>query len=92
MKGMVEFFKIQMKSTISPAAKKRLELEIMPKLCVDYDVCPACGGDLELANDMNSAYLWSLKICVECGKKYGNSAVKRRKHGRQQYNEPKTLL
>ena len=92
MKGTVEFFKTQMKSTIAPAAKKRLELEIMPKLCVNYDVCPACGGDLELANDVRSAYRWSLKICVKCGNKYENNAVKRRKDGQQRHNEPKTIF
>ncbi len=92
MRGMVEFFKTQIKSVISPAAKKRWELEIIPKLCISYNVCPACGGDLELANDVNSAYLWSLKICAKCGKRYKNNAVKRRKYGQQQYNESKTIF
>ena len=92
MKGMVEFFKTQMKSTISPVARRRLELEIVPKICVEHDVCPVCGGDLEPANDTRSAYRWSLKICVKCGKKYENNAVKRRNHGRQRYNESKTIF
>jgi len=82
MKGMVEFFKTQMKSTVHPKAKERLELEVMPKLCVDNDICPACGGDLELGNDINRAYLWAVKICVKCEKEYENTSVKRRRYGR----------
>jgi hypothetical protein len=77
-----EYFDIQMGLKVCEAAKEKLFERLLPKLCVENDVCPLCGGELGIADDTNAAYICSTKECKSCeakfrgDKSYGRPYVK----------------
>jgi hypothetical protein len=79
---MKEFFDIQMGLNVCEAAKEKFMKAVLPKLCVEHDICPLCGGELEVYDDVNAAFMYSSKQCKDCegkfsgDKSYGRPNVK----------------
>jgi len=82
MNKLRRFFDVHMGMGVCTKAKKRLSKEVLPKLCVEHDICPLCGGDLEIVDDVDAAFICSGKECKDCEgkfrgtKSYGRPNVK----------------
>jgi len=66
MNLMKKFFEVQMGLDVCPPAREKLLKKIMPRLCIENDICPVCSGDLEIFDDINAAYVNSTKKCKTC--------------------------
>lgn len=78
---MMKYFKHQMRQNMHPGAAKKLFKRIMPQLCVDNDICPACSADLMLHDESHSPYMRTKdRICSQCDTIYkgGNIATPHR--------------
>jgi len=70
MMKLKEFFDVHMGTDICPPAKEKLFKRLLPKLCIENDICPLCAGDLKVVDDWNSAFVCSVKQCKECEGKF----------------------
>jgi len=65
-KPMKKFFDIQMGLDVCPPAKEKLFKKILPELCIDYDICPLCSGELRISNIQSQTFTNSNKRCKSC--------------------------
>ena len=66
MKSIKKFFDVQMGKGVCPPAREKLFKKLLPKLCVENDICPLCGEDLEVFDDHSFTFVNSAKRCVGC--------------------------
>lgn len=83
MKSVKGFFDIHMGLDVCPPAKEKLFKKILPKLCVENDICPMCSAGLEILDfDARAIYVCSIKKCPACkavfkgDKSYGRKNLK----------------
>jgi len=71
MKSLKQFFNVQMGLDVCPPAKEKLFKKMLPELCIEYDICPLCGGDLTVTDDADSgSFINSVKKCKECSGRF----------------------
>ena len=83
MNSISKYFKTQMSAYVSPVARDKLFARVVPQMCVDNDICPACGSDLDVYDDLKGIFMHAHakdRICKQCGILYkgGDVAIQRR--------------
>ncbi len=63
---IMKFFDVQMGLDVCPPAKEKLFKRILPKLCVDNNICPLCSGELRISNIQGQTFTNSYKRCKSC--------------------------
>ena len=90
MTSMIEYFKDQMARTLHPGAVDKLFVKMIPQMCVDYDICPACAGALKMHEDFHSPFMHATdKKCTQCDMFYKGGQIDLQ---RRQYTKPEASL
>jgi len=81
MTSMLKYFKHKMSQNMHPGAAEKLLKKIMPQMCIDNDICPACSADLKPHDQMHSPWTHTKdRVCTQCETIYkgGDVAIHRR--------------
>lgn len=67
MTSMMEYLKEQTAVSACHAARVKLFKKIVPQLCIDNDICPACANDLIVHDDGRSPFMNPKdRLCEKC--------------------------
>ena len=66
MNNIKKFFDVQLWDDVCTPAKEKLLKKILPKFCVENDICPLCSGDLVISDNECIAIINANKECLSC--------------------------